>query len=137
MAKQQNRGMILCETPIACGGCHMLKRMGEHYVCSASAQVDLLNVISDGRYTVVTDECKNGIRHRDCPIKPMKDTDDALARAYSVIKDLLTSRYGSPCMFCKYDKDKNAMCNHIDGSGSWCCDNAEWNGLVFEENMHY
>lgn len=99
MAKEQNRGMILCQTPIACGGCHMLKKIGGEYVCSASAQVDLLNVSTDGRYMIVTNECKAGVRHRDCPVKPMKDTDDALARAYSVIKDLLTSRYGSPCMF--------------------------------------
>lgn len=133
MNRQQDRGMILCERPIACGGCHMLKRIGTDYVCSASAQVDLLNVFSDGRYMIVTKECKAGRRHADCPIKPMKETDDALARAYTVIKDLMTERYGSPCMFCKYDKDENAKCNHVDGSGSWCCENAEWNGKVFED----
>lgn len=134
MSKNQRRGMILCEVPIACGGCHLLKKIGTNYVCSASAQVNLLSFISDGRYMVVTKECKEGKRHIDCPIKPMNETDDALARAYSVIKDLLTERYGSPCMFCKYDKDENAKCNHIDGSGIWCCENAEWNGKVHEDD---
>ena len=133
MAKEQKRGMILCAVPVACGGCHMLKRVGKDYICSASAQVDLLSFISDGRYMIVTEECKAGKKHEDCPIKPMEETEDSFARAYSVIKDLMTQKYGSPCMFCKYDKDKNAKCNHIDGSGSWCCENAEWNGKVFEE----
>ena len=41
MSREQRRGMILCEVPIACGGCHLLKKIGTYYVCSASAQVDL------------------------------------------------------------------------------------------------
>lgn len=59
---------------------------------------------------------------------------EELERAKSVIKDLMTDRYGSKCEFCIQDNNPDARCRkYFPGSGEWCCDNAAWNGKVFEE----
>lgn len=51
-----------------------------------------------------------------------------LKAAKEDIRKLLCSEYGSSCQFCIHDKDEDAMCCNVGGSGSWCCENAEWNG---------
>lgn len=62
------------------------------------------------------------------------DIVEELERAKSVIKDLMTDRYGSKCEFCIQDNNPDARCRkYFPGSGEWCCDNAAWNGKVFEE----
>ncbi len=62
------------------------------------------------------------------------DIVEELERAKSVIKDLMTDRYGSKCEFCIQDNNPDARCRkYSPGSGEWCCDNAAWNGKVFEE----
>ena len=67
-----------------------------------------------------------------------KETDrsnyEELERAKSAIKDLMTDRYGSKCEFCIHDNNPDARCRkYFPGSGEWCCENAAWNGKVFEE----
>ena len=57
-----------------------------------------------------------------------EDCEEELSRAKEVIRKLLCSEYGSSCQFCMHGENKNAMCVKIGGSGSWCCENAMWNG---------
>ena len=62
------------------------------------------------------------------------DNVEELERAKSVIKDLMTDRYGSKCDFCIQDNNQDARCRkYFPGSGEWCCENAAWNGKIFEE----
>lgn len=53
-----------------------------------------------------------------------KESEDAK----EVIGKLLCSEYGSSCQFCIHNEDNDAMCCNVGGSGSWCCENAKWNG---------
>lgn len=53
-----------------------------------------------------------------------------LEEAKEVIRKLLCSEYGSSCQFCIHDKNPDARCCNIGGSGSWCCENAKWNGKI-------
>lgn len=63
-----------------------------------------------------------------------RDIYNELERAKSAIKDLMTDRYGSKCEFCIQDNNPDARCRkYFPGSGEWCCENAAWNGKVFEE----
>ena len=52
----------------------------------------------------------------------------SMVRSIKIAKKLLCSEYGSSCSFCIHDNNPDAMCCNIDGSGSWCCENAKWNG---------
>lgn len=52
------------------------------------------------------------------------DAAEMLERADKTINAMLTEGYGSICQFCKHDENKEARCTHIDGSRSWCCENA-------------
>lgn len=51
-----------------------------------------------------------------------------LREARETIRKLLCSEYGSSCSFCIHDNNPDAMCCNVGGSGSWCCENAKWNG---------
>lgn len=53
---------------------------------------------------------------------------EELKEAKETIRKLLCSEYGSSCQFCIQDNNENAMCRKVGGSGSWCCENAAWNG---------
>ena len=68
------------------------------------------------RYRAIgtVDECKEAV--------------EQLKTAKEAIRKLLCSEYGSSCQFCIHDEDEDAICCNVGGSGSWCCENAEWNG---------
>lgn len=53
---------------------------------------------------------------------------EELKEAKETIRKLLCSEYGSLCQFCIQDENEGAMCRKVGGSGSWCCENAKWNG---------
>lgn len=55
---------------------------------------------------------------------------EKLPVAEEAIRKLLCSEYGSSCQFCIQDSDKDARCCKVGGSGSWCCENAKWNGRL-------
>lgn len=55
-------------------------------------------------------------------------TEEELRKAKEAIRKLLCSEYGSSCSFCIHDNNPDAMCCNVRGSGSWCCENAKWNG---------
>lgn len=55
---------------------------------------------------------------------------EKLPIAEETIRKLLCSEYGSSCQFCIHDNNDDAMCSKIGGSGSWCCENAKWNGRL-------
>ena len=55
---------------------------------------------------------------------------EKLPIAEDAIKKLLCSEYGSSCQFCIHNNDRDAMCRKVGGSGSWCCENAKWNGRL-------
>ncbi len=55
---------------------------------------------------------------------------EKLPTAEEAIRKLLCSEYGSSCQFCIHDDDEDAMCCNVGGSGSWCCENAKWNGRL-------
>lgn len=132
MSKEQHRAMLICEMPIACGGCHFLKEILGRYICSASGQASLLNC-TDAQYLIVDDEVHEGKRHKNCPLLPVQDVKDNQLRAELTIKDLLTKRYGSPCQFCVQDDNPDAGCVRYSGSGAWCEKHAAWNGKIFED----
>ncbi len=54
--------------------------------------------------------------------------EELLKEAKETIRKLLCSAYGSSCQFCIHEDNENAMCRKVGGSGSWCCENAAWNG---------
>lgn len=56
------------------------------------------------------------------------DCDEELNKAKETIRKLLCSEYGSSCQFCIQNNNENAMCRKVGGFGSWCCENAAWNG---------
>ena len=60
-------------------------------------------------------------------------TEAELREAKETIRKLLCSEYGSSCSFCIQDKNPDAMCCNVGGSGSWCCENAKWNGKSKEQ----
>lgn len=42
-------------------------------------------------------------------------------------KNVLTENFGDICQFCKHGSNPTAQCcKPHNGSGSWCCENAEW-----------
>lgn len=55
---------------------------------------------------------------------------EQLKIAKEAIRKLLCSEYGSSCQFCIQDENEDAMCRKVGGSGSWCCENAKWNGRL-------
>ena len=59
-------------------------------------------------------------------------TEEELRKAKETIRKLLCSEYGSSCSFCIQDNNPDAMCCNVGGSGSWCCENAKWNGKINE-----
>lgn len=58
----------------------------------------------------------------------LQAANEELADAKEAIRKLLCDEYGSSCQFCIHDNDNDAMCSNVGGSGSWCCENAKWNG---------
>lgn len=133
MAKEQHRAMLICKMPIACGGCHFLKEILGRYVCSASGQASLLNCI-DAQYLTVDDEAHEGKRHKDCPLLPVQDVEDAHLKAQLTIKDLLSKKC-SPCHFCARNNNPDAGCKHLETNErrGWCERYAVWNGKISED----
>lgn len=63
-------------------------------------------------------------------VKECREAVEELKVAKEAIRKLLCEEYGSSCQFCAQDNNENAMCRKIGGSGSWCCENAKWNGRL-------
>lgn len=63
-------------------------------------------------------------------VEECREAVEKLPVAEEVIRKLLCSEYGSSCQFCIHDSDEDAMCCNVGGSGSWCCENAKWNGRL-------
>lgn len=55
---------------------------------------------------------------------------ERLRRAEEVIKRLLSDEYSFFCQYCIHNNDEDARCNKGDYDGSWCRENAKWNGKV-------
>ena len=58
-------------------------------------------------------------------------------------KNVLTENFGDICQFCKHGSNPTAQCcKPHNGSGSWCCENAEWRyadeafALIGEEGVN-
>lgn len=63
-------------------------------------------------------------------VEECREAMEKLPTAEEAIRKLLCSEYGSSCQFCIHDNDEAAMCCNVGGSGSWCCENAKWNGRL-------
>ncbi len=61
-------------------------------------------------------------------VEECREAVEKLKTAKEAIRKLLCNEYGSVCQFCEQDNNTDAMCRKVGGSGSWCCENAKWNG---------
>lgn len=61
-------------------------------------------------------------------VEECREAVEKLKTAKEAIRKLLCNEYGSVCQFCEQDNNTDAMCRKVSGSGSWCCENAKWNG---------
>ena len=69
------------------------------------------------------DECRQ-IAHYDDELKEAKRL---LKAAVEDNKRVLRENFGDICQFCKHYSNSEAQCRKPhNGSGSWCCENAEW-----------
>ena len=85
-------------------------------IATDGEQVVFLDTETGKRYTVKGAE------------KLQRQEQKQLNDAKEVIRKLLCAEYGSSCSFCVHDENPDAKCALVAGSGSWCCENAEWNG---------
>ena len=57
----------------------------------------------------------------------LKEAKWLLKAAVEDNKNVLTENFGDICQFCKHGSNPTAQCcKPHNGSGSWCCENAEW-----------
>ena len=57
----------------------------------------------------------------------LKEAKRLLKAAVEDNKNVLTENFGDICQFCKHGSNPTAQCcKPHNGSGSWCCENAEW-----------
>lgn len=60
-------------------------------------------------------------------LKELKEAKRLLKAAVEDNKRVLRENFGDICQFCKHYSNSEAQCRKPhNGSGSWCCDNAEW-----------
>lgn len=57
----------------------------------------------------------------------LKEAKRLLKAAVEDNKRVLRENFGDICLFCKHYRNSEAQCRKPhNGSGSWCCENAEW-----------
>lgn len=97
--------------------------LGEYYgnlenckkeIQSCEVAIAALEEIQQYREIGTVEECREAV--------------EKLKTAKEAIRKLLCNEYGSVCQFCEQDNNTDAMCRKVGGSGSWCCENAKWNG---------
>ena len=54
------------------------------------------------------------------------------SKADKVLNVILSGNYNDECNFCVHNDNLMANCHCISGDGSWCRQNAKWNGKVVE-----
>ena len=77
------------------------------------------------------EENQKSLEKRD---KILRDTVAELVEAKRLLKSavednkrVLRENFGDICLFCKHYSNSEAQCRKPhNGSGSWCCENAEW-----------
>lgn len=77
------------------------------------------------------EEHQQSLEKRD---KMLRDTVAELVEAKRLLKSavddnkrVLRENFGDICLFCKHYSNSEAQCRKPhNGSGSWCCENAEW-----------
>ena len=133
MPVKQNRVMLVCQIPVACRHCNFVRVICGRYVCAAYGQVSLLNQFNES-FLIVDNEVDEVRRHKDCPLLPVQDVEDAHLKAQLTIKDLLSKKC-SPCHFCARNNDPDAGCKHLETNErrEWCERYAVWNGKISED----
>lgn len=61
---------------------------------------------------------------------------EKLTKAEKVLNTILSGNYNDECNFCVHNDNPMANCNFILDDGSWCVNNAKWNGKIIDtENL--
>lgn len=129
MPVKKNRAMLVCQMPIGCRHCNFVQQIFGRCVCTAYGQVSLLDHFV--HFLIVDNEVDGMRRHKDCPLLPVQDVEDAQLRAQLTIKDLLSEKC-SPCHFCAENSNPDAGCKDSETS-AWCEKHAAWNGKIYED----
>lgn len=87
-------------------------------------------------YTQRADSYKNTVPECDVAqdnrqlaewLTELKEAKRLLKMAVEDNKCVLRENFGDICQFCKHYSNSEALCRKPhNGSGSWCCENAEW-----------
>ena len=78
-------------------------------------------------YAYKTDSNGEPYIHIDSVRGMLKEAKRLLKAAVEDNKNVLTENFGDICQFCKHGSNPTAQCcKPHNGSGSWCCENAEW-----------
>ena len=78
-------------------------------------------------YAYKTDSNGEPYIHIDSVRGMLKEAKRLLKAAIEDNKNVLTENFGDICQFCKHGNNPTAQCcKPHNGSGSWCCENAEW-----------
>lgn len=103
---------------------HCLEVAGEQQERADSAElIDIL----DGLDVEACKECAADHRQLAKWLTELKEARRLLKAAVEDNKRVLRENFGDICQFCKHYSNSEAQCRKPhNGSGSWCCENAEW-----------
>lgn len=93
---------------------------------------DMITTIS-----VVTNALKELQRYREIgTVEECREAVEKLKRAEEALNVILSGNYNDECNFCVHNDNPMANCHCISGDGSWCMNNAKWNGKISDnENL--
>ena len=61
-------------------------------------------------------------------VEECREALEELSKAEKALNAILSGNYNDECKFCVHNDNPMANCNCLSGDGSWCMQNAKWNG---------
>lgn len=69
-------------------------------------------------------------------VEECREAVEKLTKAEKALNTILSGNYNDECNFCVHNDNPMANCNFILDDGSWCVNNAKWNGKIIDtENL--
>ena len=105
---------------------HCLEVAEENETKAQQIGVQLIGSAVD-RYATECRECAADHRQLAEWLTELKEAKRLQKLAVEDNKRVLRENFGDICLFCKHYSNSEAQCRKPhNGSGSWCCENAEW-----------
>lgn len=61
-------------------------------------------------------------------VEECREALEEFSKAEKALNAILSGNYNDECKFCVHNDNPMANCNCLSGDGSWCMQNAKWNG---------